>query len=128
MLPTQPARSDTMVVTIGGLITPGHVDGMCAGLRGALNACDPERIVCDVAHVRRPDAATIDLLARLALIARREGRQMALAGVPTELSDLLVFAGLGGVPGLGLEPEWQPEGREDALDVEEEGDPGDPVA
>ena len=76
MLPTQPARSDTMVVTIGGLITPGHVDRMCAGLRAALNTCDPERIVCDVARVRRPDAATVDLLARLALVARRERRDL----------------------------------------------------
>jgi ABC-type transporter Mla MlaB component len=128
MLPTQPGRPGTMVVTIGGPITPGRVGGMCAGLRSALDACDPERVVCDVARVRRPDGATVDLLARLALIARRQGRQMALADVPVELSELLAFVGLGDVSGLRLEPEWQAECGEDALDVEEEGDPADPVA
>jgi ABC-type transporter Mla MlaB component len=128
MRPTHTARSDTMVVIIGGPISPVHVDEMCAGVRGALVACDPERVVCDVARVRRPDTATIDLLARIALIARRQGRQMELAGVPSELSELLAFLGLRGVAGLGLEPERQPEGGEDALDVEEERDPGDPVA
>jgi ABC-type transporter Mla MlaB component len=127
-LPTQPARSGIVVVTIGGPVTPGHVDGACAELRGVLIARDPERVVCDVAQVRRPDAATVDLLARLALIARRQGRQMALAGVPFELSDLLAFLGLGEIPGLGRDPQWLPERGEDALDVEEEGDPGDPVA
>jgi ABC-type transporter Mla MlaB component len=128
MLPQHPARSDTMVVTIGGPIAPGHVDGMCAGLRAAMNACDPERVVCDVARVRRPDAAAIDLLARLALIARRQNSQLALAGVPIELSELMAFVGLGEVPGLCPEPEREAERGEDALDVEEEGDPGDPVA
>jgi MFS superfamily sulfate permease-like transporter len=128
MLPSQPARSDTLVVTIGGPISPGQVDGMCAGLLDALDACDPERIVCDVARLRPPDATTIDLLARLALIARRQHRHLALAGASTELTDLLSFAGIGKVPGLGLEPERQAERGEDALDVEEEGDPGDSVA
>jgi ABC-type transporter Mla MlaB component len=127
MLPQDPARSDTMVVTIGGPIAPGEVDGMCAGLRGAMNTCDPERVVCDVARVRRPDAATIDLLARLALIARRQNRRLTLSGIQIDLSELLAFVGLGEVPGLCPEPERQAERGEDAVDVEEEGDPGDPV-
>lgn len=124
----QPGRAGTVVVTIGGPVTPRHVDGVCAGLQRALSSRDPERVVCDVAMVRRPDVTTIDLLARLALIAGRQGRQMALAGMPIELSDLLAFVGLGEVAGLRLEPEWQAERREDALDIEEEGDPTDPVA
>ena len=128
MLPTQPARSRNVVVTIGDPVTPDQVDGMCAGLRGVMSACDAERVVCDVARIRRPDVATVDLLARLALIARRQGLQMALAGVPVDLSVLLALAGLNEVPGLCLEPEGEAERGEDALDVEEEGDPGDPVA
>jgi hypothetical protein len=42
----------------------------------------------------RPDAVTVDLLARLELIARRSGRTLRLRNTSAELLDLVAFMGL----------------------------------
>jgi hypothetical protein len=78
-------------------------------------------LICDVREVRRPDAVTIDALARLELTARRLGRRIRLVGAHAELVDLLAFVG------LVVEVAGQPEQREQALRVQEEADPRDPV-
>ena len=80
-------------------------------------------LVCDVAALAQADLDAIDLLARLQLVAKRRGYQLRLCGVSRELADLIVFVGL--ERALPLEPRRQPEEREDALRVEEEGDVGD---
>jgi ABC-type transporter Mla MlaB component len=123
-----PSGAETMVVTIGESIERHDVDGLCDALRRALSACDAELVVCDLGRVRRPDAAVIDLLARLSLTSRRLGRRMCLRAAPSTVLELVTFMGLAGVPGLVLEAQWQPEHREEVPGVEEEGDPGDPVA
>jgi ABC-type transporter Mla MlaB component len=52
------------------------------------------RIVeCDVAGLP-PDAATVDTLARLQLVARRNDYQLCLRNAPEELLALLDLAGL----------------------------------
>lgn len=52
------------------------------------------RIVeCDVAGLP-PDAATVDVLARLQLAARRNGRHLCLRNASEELLALLDLAGL----------------------------------
>ena len=113
---------------IGATIGPDRVDRMCDVVRDAILACNAEVVVCDLAEAGTPDAATVELLARLALTSRRLGRQMCLRQPAPELMELLAFMGLAGVRGLVLEAERQPEHREEMLRVEEEGDPGDPVA
>jgi hypothetical protein len=65
------------------------------------------------------DMATVDALARLVVEARRLGLELRLARAPSELRELIVFAGLG--PALGLQVGGQPEQWEEALGVEEEG-------
>ena len=67
----------------------------------------------------RPDLGAIDALARL-----RVGRPLVLCGASAELRDLIRFCGLEGV--LRVEPEGEPEEREDPSRVEEEGQLGDP--
>ena len=57
--------------------------------------------VCDLSGAR-PTAATVDSLARLALLLRREGSRLVLRGVPPELVELIAFMGLTEV--LGVEP------------------------
>ena len=97
---------------------------LLAGREGVL-------IVCDVAVLVDPDVATLDALARLALEVRRAGARIRLSRASPGLRGLVALAGLGEVlpcAESGLEPERQPEHREEARRVEEEGDPGDPIA
>ena len=72
------------------------------------------------------DAATIDLLARLHLSARRLGIDVRLLDASPELRELVAFAGLNGV--LRLEPGREAEEREEPLGIEEEGQLDDPAA
>ena len=83
----------------------------------------PGPIVCDVSALA-PDAATIDVLARLQLTARRIGRELRLCHATQELRELVAFVGLAEV--LRLEPGGEPEEREERLGVEEERQLGDP--
>jgi anti-anti-sigma regulatory factor len=88
-------------------------------------------IVCDVGAIVDPDAATIDVLARLQLHVRRSGCQVRLLNACEELHELLELMGLyDALPvcaELSLEPSRQVEEREQALGVEEEAGSTDPT-
>ena len=87
----------------------------------------PARVLdCDVAAIGVPDLSAVEALARVELTARRLGGRIRLRGASVELLDLLALCGL--PLELVLEAEGQSEEREEARGVEEEGDPGDPVA
>jgi len=87
-------------------------------------------IVCDVGAITDPDLATLSLLARMQLTARRLGRGIQLHRAQRRLIELILFSGLGGVlplyPGLALELGRQAEQREELVHVEEVVDPPDP--
>ena len=90
-----------------------------------MTAQRPERaIVCDVSALR-PDAGAIDALARLELIAKRQGMEIRLRKVSSELQELLGLCGLGDV--LRVEMVRQPEQREERVGVEEERHLDDPA-
>jgi hypothetical protein len=57
--------------------------------------------VCDLSGAR-PTAATVDSLARLALLLRREGTRLVLHDAAPELVELIAFMGLADV--LVVEP------------------------
>jgi hypothetical protein len=80
--------------------------------------------VCDLRGAAA-DCVTIDALARMHLAARRAGVGLDVRHASRELRELLVFTGLASVLGG---PGREPEEREDALRVEEEGQLGDPPA
>jgi ABC-type transporter Mla MlaB component len=80
-------------------------------------------IVCDVSALAA-DAAAIDGLARLQLLAKRQGLEIRFCQVPSELRELLGLCGLGDV--LSLEVVGQTEQREERGGVEEERHLGDP--
>src|SRR5215207_8021942 len=61
----------------------------------------PHKLVCDVDH-SAPDIATIAVLARLQLTARRRGRHVELRHASPELQDLLTWTGLADVLPLVL--------------------------
>jgi hypothetical protein len=102
--------------------------------------------MCDVGDVAEPDADTIDALARLQLLALRLGVRFRFSSASDELRDLLALTGLADVlpceqppcdpprraasgrSHSSVEPIRQAEQREHALRVEEERDPGDPLA
>jgi len=66
-------------------------------------------LVCDVGHLARIDLGTVDVLARLALIARRRGCRFSVRDAPPDLRALLALAGLAEIlpcaPGSGVEAE-----------------------
>jgi hypothetical protein len=70
--------------------------------------------------------ASIDLLARMELGARRAGKELRLHDASRELRELVELCGLADV--LRLEPRGQSEEREQRLGVEEERQLGDPPA
>lgn len=116
--PAQPEPSIGVLV-IAGPIGEGDVPRLCERLRVLLSSSDVELVVCDV-RALAADAVTVDALARLQLTARRLGRQIKLHRASSGLEELLSFAGLGDVVGLGLlRPKRLPEEREQPRRVEE---------
>jgi len=117
----------SIVVAVGSQIAPSDLATLCSGVRARLGRSGAEVVVIDLGAVRAPDAVTVDAMARLALTARRLGCDVELRDAPADLVDLLAFTGLDTVVGgLPLELQREAEEREDALDVEEERELGDP--
>ncbi|SRR5712692_5026397 len=130
--PRPPPEPGAIVLAFKGRIDRAGIPRLCERVRVVLDACGEELVICDVAGVEDPDAATVDALARLQLIARRLGRRLRLRHACGELAELLDLMGLSRVvpvvAALPLEAGRQAEEREQILGVEEERDPGDPVA
>jgi anti-anti-sigma regulatory factor len=120
-----------ILIPIDGPIQRADIPMLCDRFRALLDAAGSRCVVCDVAALTSPDAAAVDALARLQLMARRLGLEICFNGASTELVELLSLAGLLGVlplnGRLAVESRRQAEQREERGGVEEEGDPGDPV-
>jgi hypothetical protein len=95
-----------------------------SGLFSYMAGPRPSTIVCDVGALA-PDAAAIDALARLQLVARGLGLEIRLRHASNELLGLLAFVGLSEV--LRVETGGQPEEREERLGAEEERELDDPA-
>jgi STAS domain-containing protein len=122
---------DALVFDVGGPIGSADIRVLCERVRAMLEASDADQLVCDVTTLTAPDAVTVDALARLQLTARRLGRRITLRHACDELRGMLAFAGLNEVlvcVDLILVAEGQSEQREQVRGVEEEADPGDPIA
>ena len=121
-----------IVVLLGGCVAPDDVMEVLDRLRERLAGSNPAQIECDVSSLERADLATVDVLARLALEARRLGAMLQLARPSRELREMVALAGLEEVlpcaERSGLESEREAELREEPLGIEEERDPADPVA
>jgi ABC-type transporter Mla MlaB component len=122
-------QPNTIVLVLDSL-GPPDVAALIAQVVPGTRADHPNVILCDLAQLAQADMGTVDALARLALGARRLGCSVSLRNPPSELCELLAFAGLGDVlprsPGSGVEVVGESEQREEPLGVEEEGDPADP--
>src|SRR5215212_1833832 len=100
-----PPEPDPRVLVIAGPIACADVPGLSARVTALLGAGGARVVVCDVAALGRPDAATVGALARLQLTARRLGGRIRLRHASPELRELLSFLGLDEVvPALVVEP------------------------
>ena len=89
------------------------------------------RLVLDVRALGAPDVSTVDVLARMALTARRCGCRLELSGADQPLVELLTLAGLREVLPLRAPSAVEVRGEAEHLEVpspEEDGDVADPVA
>ena len=84
-------------LSVPGHIAPADVTALFERVCDGLGRSPADLLICDVASIRRPDAATVDLLARLVLATRRRGGDILVRNASTELLDLLELAGLSGV-------------------------------
>lgn len=79
--------------TVGRDDTPRLSEQLSALLRDSPAAT----VVCDVGEISHPNAATIEVLARLQLTARRLGGGIRLHNANQRLCELLVLTGLDAV-------------------------------
>lgn len=121
----------TIEVVVGEPFGPADVPWLWDRVRARLSGRSTALVTCDVAALDRPDASTVEALARLQLAARRAGCRVLLRHACSELRDLLELMGLSEVvpcSGSDLEPRRQVEQWEPPSGIEEERDPVDPVA
>ncbi|MCB5168632.1 STAS domain-containing protein [Streptomyces bambusae] len=126
--------SDGTTLTVPGPAPgPGDTAALCARLidlcrhgppgPGADPGPAPGSVHVDVSAVTEPGLAAVDLLARLALTARRHGTRLRVTGAGGRLRALLALAGLTDL--LGQQPLGQAEHREPPVGVQEGIDPDD---
>lgn len=100
-------------VVVLGPIGKSDVPGLWKGALHLLAVGDPDPIDYDVGALTEPDCATVDALARVALLARRRGRRIQLSNAGPALRELIVLAGLSEVVPCagdsGVEPGRQAE-------------------
>lgn len=89
-----PPPVGTAVLVIGGPISPGDVAGLCERARVLWVRTGADVVDCDVQALVRPDAVTVEALARLQLTARRLGRRVRIRHASGELRQLLALVGL----------------------------------
>jgi hypothetical protein len=121
-----PADDEGRRLTLRAPMASADVDVLCDRARDLMRGRLDDQLECDVADVGTPDLATVDALARVELTVRRLGSGIRLRGASVDLLELLAFCG---VPLESVdELERQSEHREEPGGVQEERDPGDPVA
>jgi hypothetical protein len=107
-------------------VTRADVKTACERLHALAGGGELEAIACDVSALAA-EAAAIDALARLALVAKRLGCPLKVRRASPELRDLVELCGLSDALGVGRHGR-QAEQREEPLDVQERVDPDDPAA
>jgi anti-anti-sigma regulatory factor len=131
-----------VVWPLGPAIDRADVSLLCDELAMLVRVRPGAPVICDVTAVTKPDAVTVEALARLRLTARRLGIDLRIRGVDPRLRTLIAFVGLadalalgdlplgdpraGGPGGSAVESGGQAEEREEVHGVEEVVDPGDP--
>jgi NAD(P)-dependent dehydrogenase (short-subunit alcohol dehydrogenase family) len=108
-------------------VSRADLKAACERLHALAGGGDVDAIACDVSELAA-EAAAVDALARLALVARRLGCPLKVRRASPELRDLVELCGLTDALGVVGRNGWQPEQREEPVDVEERVDPDDAPA
>jgi ABC-type transporter Mla MlaB component len=87
------------VFAVGGSIARADIPALCNALGTLLADTDAEVVDCDVGTLDRPDAVTVEALARLQLTALRRGSRIRVRNASPELCELIEFMGLRAVAG-----------------------------
>jgi STAS domain len=123
-------RPGVTIVSLGPRVARADIPALCDRLEALLRHRRSTLLICDVGAIVEPDAATLDVLARLALTAGRLGCRMQLDRARRPLRALLGFTGLGEVlplrDGPPVEVRRQAEQGEQPVGVEEVVDAVDP--
>jgi anti-anti-sigma regulatory factor len=106
------------VFVVGPAACRADVPELSAHLAAIVRDSPMDVVICDVRGITSPDANTLDVLARLQLMAHRLGCGIRLYGAQPRLRDLLLLTGLSEVL-PELEVGREAEEREDPLDVQE---------
>jgi anti-anti-sigma regulatory factor len=106
-------------------VSRADVRTACERLHALAQGGEIEAIACDVSALAA-EAAAVDALARLALVAKRLGCPLRVRRPSPELRDLVELCGLSDALGVGRNGR-QAEEREEPPDVEECVDPDDPA-
>jgi ABC-type transporter Mla MlaB component len=83
----------TIAVAIRGPIERADLQGLTERVCASAERSRAAVALCDVSMVR-PDAVTVDALARLQLHTRRQGCEVRLCNASDELLELVAFMGL----------------------------------
>jgi ABC-type transporter Mla MlaB component len=83
-----------IAIAIDGPIERADIPALCERVRVRLEGARPGWVTCDVGELTVADAATVDALARLQLIARRLGLELRLNRPSGALVELLTLMGL----------------------------------
>jgi len=92
-----PPSARTIVVAIGGHIERDDVIALCDRILAVLETSDASTLICEVGCLVKPNAAVVDLLARLRVVTRRLDREMRVTNPSTYLRELLELCGLSDV-------------------------------
>lgn len=86
-----------MDLVLTGPLCRHDIPALCHRARVLLEASRDRVLVCDVGGLAGCDAVVVDALARLKLIARRNGSDMQVRAASRDLTELLAFVGLSDV-------------------------------
>ena len=92
-----PPSARTIVVAIGGHVERGDVISLCDRILAVLETSDASTLICEVGCLVKPNAAVVDLLARLRVVTRRLDREMRVTNPSTYIQELLELCGLSDV-------------------------------
>lgn len=97
------AQPCSLQIRVDGVLTTPAVARLCEQLVVLVHCAGVGRLEVDLGRLDTPDLATVDALARLALVARRHDARVGVRTTNGELERLLALAGLDTLlePGTG---------------------------
>ena len=87
----------SIALGIGGRIDRAGATGLGEQVHELLDGLPAHELICDVGSLDHPDAAAVDAICRIKLVASRLGWRLRLQNASPELIELLDLCGLGGV-------------------------------